>query len=77
MTPMMLFSGVFFPIARLPEVVQRVVWMSPLFHAVTLMRGLAQGHLGWSNVPDVLFLIIWTGIMASLSLALMRRRLIS
>ncbi len=77
MTPMMLFSGVFFPITRLPELLQHMVWLSPLFHAVNLMRGLAQGHLTWSNVPDGLFLIIWMAIMGSLSLALMRRRLIN
>jgi lipooligosaccharide transport system permease protein len=76
LTPMMLFSGVFFPVSRLPWLVQDVVWISPLFHAANLMRALAAGQLtpalGW----DALFLALIAGLACSLSLALMRRRLI-
>jgi len=43
-TPMFLFSGTFFPISQLPEVIQPLAWLTPLFHGVTLTRGLAIGH---------------------------------
>jgi lipooligosaccharide transport system permease protein len=44
-TPMFLFSGTFFPIERLPEVIQPVAWLTPLFHGVALTRALAfMGH---------------------------------
>ena len=39
-TPLFLFSGVFFPITRLPQVLQKVAWATPLFHGVELVRGL-------------------------------------
>jgi lipooligosaccharide transport system permease protein len=39
-TPLFLFSGVFFPISRLPEALQVVAWFTPLFHGVQLVRGL-------------------------------------
>lgn len=44
-TPMFLFSGVFFPIDRLPDALQAVAWLTPLFHGVELVRGLALGTL--------------------------------
>jgi lipooligosaccharide transport system permease protein len=40
-TPLFLFSGVFFPISRLPEPFARAAWFTPLFHGVQLVRGFA------------------------------------
>ncbi|HWX10678.1 MAG TPA: ABC transporter permease [Trinickia sp.] len=37
-TPMLLLSGVFFPLAKLPEPVQQAALMLPLAHAVELIR---------------------------------------
>jgi lipooligosaccharide transport system permease protein len=42
-TPLFLFSGVFFPLSRLPESLQVVAWFTPLFHGVELVRGLTLG----------------------------------
>jgi lipooligosaccharide transport system permease protein len=50
-TPLFMFSGVFFPISRLPEPLQRVAWATPLFHGVELVRGLALG--GVQAIPAV------------------------
>lgn len=44
-TPLFLFSGVFFPVSRLPEWLQAVAWCTPLFHGVELVRGLTLGTL--------------------------------
>jgi lipooligosaccharide transport system permease protein len=56
-TPMFLFSGIFFPIDTLPGWAQPLAWLSPLFHAAALFRELfgvggtdalaALGHLSW------------------------------
>jgi lipooligosaccharide transport system permease protein len=54
-TPMFLFSGVFFPISRLPAVLERIAWFTPLFHGVELVRSLTLNtvdsawmiHLGY------------------------------
>jgi lipooligosaccharide transport system permease protein len=43
-TPMFLFSGTFFPIERLPDMLQAVAWLTPLFHGVSLARAFAIGH---------------------------------
>jgi lipooligosaccharide transport system permease protein len=56
-TPMFLFSGIFFPIETLPSWAQPLAWLSPLFHAAALNRELfgvfgtdlvaALGHFLW------------------------------
>lgn len=56
-TPMFLFSGIFFPIDTLPNWAQPLAWFSPLFHAAALFRelfgvtgtdlGPALGHFVW------------------------------
>jgi lipooligosaccharide transport system permease protein len=43
-TPLFLFSGTFFPIDRLPDFIQPVAWLTPLFHGVALTRAFALGH---------------------------------
>jgi lipooligosaccharide transport system permease protein len=54
--PMTLFSGTFFPIERLPEVVRPLAWLSPLWHGTELARAAAldawrplaaAGHLAY------------------------------
>src|SRR5204863_1425845 len=42
-TPMFLFSGIFFPFDRLPDWVGVVAWFMPLYHLVEITRGLATG----------------------------------
>jgi lipooligosaccharide transport system permease protein len=44
-TPLFLFSGIFFPLSRLPHWLQRVAWCTPLFHGVELVRGFTLGTL--------------------------------
>jgi len=41
--PMMLFSGTFFPVSRLPGWLQPIAYATPLWHAVALCRGLSLG----------------------------------
>ncbi len=43
--PMTLFSGTFFPISQLPEVIRPLAWISPLWHGTELARGAALGTL--------------------------------
>jgi len=39
--PMFIFSGTFFPVTQLPELLQYVAYATPLWHAVSLSRGIA------------------------------------
>ncbi len=41
--PLFLFSGTFFPISRLPDWLQPVSWLSPLWHTVELCRAATTG----------------------------------
>jgi lipooligosaccharide transport system permease protein len=43
--PMFLFAGAFFPIARLPGLLQALAWLTPLAHGVALSRALVLGNV--------------------------------
>jgi lipooligosaccharide transport system permease protein len=43
MTPLMLLSGVFYPVTTLPPLLQEIVYWLPLVHAVELVRPLVAG----------------------------------
>src|SRR5919112_4416024 len=42
-TPLFLFSGTFYPIESLPELIRPIAWISPLWHGVDLCRALMLG----------------------------------
>lgn len=44
-TPLMLFSGTFFPLTELPIWLQPIGWVSPLWHGAELGRTLSYGDL--------------------------------
>ena len=44
-TPLFLFSGTFFPIEKLPLVLQPVAWVTPLYHGVAMARSLSLGQI--------------------------------
>lgn len=76
LTPMFLFSGVFFPIDNMPLFVQRLAWLTPLFHSVELCRGLISGELPvyfWLNITALALL---AAVLFLPPLALMHRRLV-
>jgi len=43
MTPLFLFSGIFFPVDQLPALLRPVAWLTPLWHGVEANRSLALG----------------------------------
>lgn len=73
-TPMMMLSGVFFPIERLPEAMHVVVMALPLTHAVELIRPLANGD--WPSTPllNLAVLMLYTGVGYYLAVVFSRRR---
>jgi lipooligosaccharide transport system permease protein len=75
-TPMFLFSGVFFPMEVLPEILQRLAWVLPLYHVVTLVRSLALGAVSVGLFYNVLVLLAIIIITFPLPQILMHRRLI-
>lgn len=75
-TPMFLFSGVFFPVASLPAVAQAVAWLLPLTHAIAIVRPLMTGTpLGpWGL--HLLVLMLYAGAFGYLAIVAARRRMI-
>jgi lipooligosaccharide transport system permease protein len=66
--PLFLFSGTFFPISRLPDWLEPVALLSPLYHAVELCRAATTGDIafldGFGNVVVLLAFIaagVWWG----------------
>jgi lipooligosaccharide transport system permease protein len=76
-TPLFIFSGTFFPITQLPELIQPVAYLTPLYHGVALSRQLALGTLDAVAVAfhvAVLVGFIVTGFAAAMWT--FRRRLV-
>ena len=75
-TPLFLFSGIFFPIEDFPAPVPEIAWFTPLYHAVNVCRALANGPSTYVLV-DVAWILVFTGALALLPIRFMRKRLIS
>ena len=75
-SPMFLFSGIFFPISSLPEWAGKIAWCLPLTHVVNLTRSLFSGELGWPMLVDLAWLALFSSVLFVLSIQKMRRRLI-
>ena len=75
MTPLFLFSGIFFPVDTLPRAVAGVAWFTPLYHLVNICRAFAAG-----KVAVVLGSVVWIAVvavvLALVPFRLMRRRVI-
>ncbi len=77
-TPMFLFSGTFFPVDRLPEYLQPVAILTPLYHGVALARGFATETLtGFESVPHFAYLLLLFGLAYWLALRGFTKRLAS
>ena len=77
LTPMMLLSGVFYPIANMPGWLQAIASALPLAHAVALGRPLLLGR--WPEEPllNIAVLAAYGVIGFLIALRLFRRRLLS
>jgi lipooligosaccharide transport system permease protein len=74
--PLFLFSGTFFPLSQLPDAVEWIAWLTPLFHGVELVRGLILGTLNWAVAPiHLAYLLIMTAIGVVLADRFLRRRM--
>jgi lipooligosaccharide transport system permease protein len=69
--PLFLFSATFYPISAYPPALQLVVQLTPLYHAVALLRGLTIGAVDIS----VLWHLGYLAAMGLLGLTVIGRRL--
>jgi len=79
--PLFLFSGTFFPISQLPDFLQPVAYLTPLFHGVELVRKIALPGADASIVTglpiwvSLLYLLLMTAIGIYLSVRFLDRRI--
>jgi lipooligosaccharide transport system permease protein len=76
--PAFLFSGAFFPVSQLPDWIEWLAYLSPLWHGVELSRNLSLNtvHL-WPALGNLAYLAAWFGIGTWLAVRGITRRLIS
>ncbi|MBO3749721.1 ABC transporter permease [Streptosporangiaceae bacterium NEAU-GS5] len=68
MIPATLFSGVFFPLQQLPEVLRWLGYASPLWHAVELCRAATLGlPTEWPIAVHVAYLLLCAGVGLALA----------
>lgn len=75
--PMFLFSGTFFPISQLPDWLEPVAWVTPVWHGVELCRDLALGEVNVAAAAlHITYLVVWTMVAFVVSYWSFKRRLI-
>jgi lipooligosaccharide transport system permease protein len=74
--PMFLFSGTFFPIEQLPDWLEWIAFLTPLYHAVELCRWVALGiDPAVNQALSVSYLLAWVAVGTFLSVTGFRQRL--
>jgi len=75
-TPMLFFSGVFFPLDRFPAWMKTLSWFMPLTHAVKISRAVFSGTYDPELIFSFLIIFVLEAIAFFIGLKLMKRRLI-
>jgi len=75
--PAFLFSGAFFPVSQLPNWIEWLAYVSPLWHGVELSRNLSLGTVEpWLALGNLAYLLAWFGVGTWLAVRGFNRRLI-
>jgi lipooligosaccharide transport system permease protein len=71
--PMYMFSDIFFPINQMSDLVQKIAWLSPLYHASHLCRGLLLGQVSglWG---DALWLLIVSACLVWVPVVVIKKK---
>lgn len=75
-TPMLFFSGTYFPLGRLPLMLEYLAWLSPLTHAVAAVRAMFNGHLDWLLLGHFGILILFSVAITPVAIRGLERKLI-
>jgi lipooligosaccharide transport system permease protein len=75
-TPMLFFSGVFFPLDRFPAWMRTLSEFLPLTHAVKVSRAVYEGVFDSGLIWRLLVIIVLEAVAFIVSLRAMKRRLI-
>jgi lipooligosaccharide transport system permease protein len=76
LTPMLLFSGVYFPVDQMPAWLAGVANFLPLKHAIDIARPLMTGHVPTNIAVHIFALLVYAFVAYYVALVLTRRRLL-
>jgi lipooligosaccharide transport system permease protein len=76
LTPMLLLSGVFFPVDQMPAALQGVAGFLPLKHSIDLARPLLMGTVPADIALHIAVLLAYAAVAYFAALVLTRRRLL-
>ena len=77
LVPLFLFSGTFFPVEQLPDWIEPLAWVTPLWHGVELTRDLATGTASAGPTAiHVAYLVTLTVVGAALAVRSCGRKLL-
>jgi lipooligosaccharide transport system permease protein len=74
--PLVFFSGIFFPLERLPGVLRAVALFSPLNQCVAMARDAAAGDLSRNLLLNGCAVIVLTGIVMPIPIQMLKKRLV-
>ncbi len=75
MTPMFLFSGIFFPLDTLPPIISKIAFFTPLYHFVNICRSFSAGQLSQAQWDTTWILVVFI-LLSPYPFRLMRKRII-
>jgi lipooligosaccharide transport system permease protein len=76
-TPLFLFSGIFYPLDKLPDWAAVVAWFTPLYHLVEISRSLILHPDLATVLGNALWLLVLTTAIFGIPVNRMRRRLVA
>jgi len=77
LSPMFFFSGVVFPLEKLPSAIRPFAEIFPLTHSIRLVRALCSARFQWHLFLDLGFIIVFTAIVGYFGIKRLGKRLIS
>jgi len=76
-SPMFFFSGVVFPISKLPPAIQPLAEVIPLTHSVRLVRAVCTSNYRPLLLLDLLYIFVFIFVVGFLAVKRLKKRLVS
>ena len=75
MTPLFLFSGIFFPLDTMPRAVASIAMFTPLYHLVNICRALSAGTFS-GVLGSSLWIVVVVVLLAPIPFRMMKKRIL-
>jgi lipooligosaccharide transport system permease protein len=75
MTPLFLFSGIFFPLDAMPHLVSNLAFLSPLYHLVNICRSFSAGDIS-PVIGNMVWLVVVVALLAPLPFRFMKKKIV-